>query len=457
MWGIGIYTSFAISAITLQHALHIPIGGIDARLNRRYQRLVKQHMTPAAPLAPAVKDLASAQQKTFATTQAVWRFLNNDRVTFSQLNQPLIELAREEIASSPHSYALVVHDWSRLQFHSHHKKHDRLKMTHGGDVGYELQSSLLVDAASGLPLAPLAQALTDSTGCRSTLSDGLCDSQTHMDTLMADISRVEALDIGKTLVHLIDREGDSVAHMRGLSAQGLYWLIRGKEGHQVTYQGCSRKVGAVADDLVFGAGKQVDYKGRQVCLSVGETPVTLTRVAKPKRTDRETGKRVKVQAGPPLPVRLVVARLSDSEGRELGRWTLLTNVGDDISGDEIAQWYYWRWSIESFFKLIKGAGHDVESWLQRSADAVLRRLLIASMACVLAWRLQRAEGEENARARSWVCRLSGRQQKWGRRESAPALLAGLGILLNTLTLLSEYTPEELTLLATTVLGPFEDV
>ena len=175
----------------------------------------------------------------------------------------------------------------------------------------------------------------------------------------------------------------------------MRWLIRGKEGHQVTYQGCSHKVGAVADDLVFGAGKQVDYKGRLACLLVAETPVTLTRVAKPKRTDKEKGRRVKVQAGPPLAIRLVVARLSDSEGRELGRWTLLTNVDAEISAEEIAQWYYWRWNIESFFKLIKGAGHDAESWLQRSADAVLRWLLIASMTCVLAWRLQRAKGNES--------------------------------------------------------------
>ncbi|MGG2143767.1 hypothetical protein [Symbiopectobacterium sp. RP] len=36
------------------HDLNLSIGGIDARLNRRYQRLVKQHMTPAAPLASAV-------------------------------------------------------------------------------------------------------------------------------------------------------------------------------------------------------------------------------------------------------------------------------------------------------------------------------------------------------------------------------------------------------------------
>ena len=131
-----------------------------------------------------------------------------------------------------------------------------------------------------------------------------------MDALTADITRVEAPGIGKTRVHLIDREGDSVAHMRAPSLQGLRWLIRGKEGHQNTYQGSSRKVGAVADNLVFRVSKQVDYKGRKASLSVGEAPVTLTRAAKPKRTDKETGKRLKVQAGPPLPVRLVVARLS---------------------------------------------------------------------------------------------------------------------------------------------------
>ncbi|NLS43843.1 hypothetical protein EXD76_06885, partial [BEV proteobacterium] len=59
----------------LLHDLNLSIGGIDARLNRRYQHLVKQHITPAAPLASALKDLACAQKTTFATTQAVWRFL----------------------------------------------------------------------------------------------------------------------------------------------------------------------------------------------------------------------------------------------------------------------------------------------------------------------------------------------------------------------------------------------
>ncbi|PHM66596.1 hypothetical protein Xkoz_03827 [Xenorhabdus kozodoii] len=418
--------------------------------------LVKQHMTPSDPLACAIKDVASAQKTTFATTQAVWRFLNNDRIAFSQLNEPIIALAREEITRSAHQYALVAHDWSRLHY-AHPSKEQRRQMTHKTDVGYELRSSLLIDAASGLPVAPLGQTLTDSTYCHSTLNDARSEPLTHLDALTADITRLEALGFDKKMVHIIDREGDSIGHMRTLSEQGFYWLIRGKEGHRVQYQGKTKKVGEVADELRFQVQKTVNYKGKKAHLAVSETGVSITRAAQSKQKDKDTNNRVPKQPGKALAVRLVVVRLSDDEGKELGRWTLLTNTEEAIRCDEIAQWYYWRWNIESFFKLLKSAGHDVGSWLQRSARAILRRLLIASMACVLVWRLQRSEGEENARARRLICRLSGRQQKRGRLESAPALLAGLSILLNTLMLLSEYTPEELTLLAARALGQLGDV
>ncbi|MGG2142622.1 transposase [Symbiopectobacterium sp. RP] len=350
-------------------------------------------------------------------------------------------------------YAPVVHDWSHLQFRTHNGKEERLKMTHGGDVGYELQTRLLVDAANGLPIAPLSQTLTDRVGCRSTLTEGLSESLTHMDALTADIARVESLDTGKKLVHIIDREGDSIGHMRTLSSQGICWLIRGKEGHRAEWGGDTRKIGEIADDLPFIANGLVGWKGKKANMEIGETSVIITRTAKAKRKDKNTGRRVKVQPGVALTLRLVVVRLTDTHGKFIGRWTLLTNVSNEITSAEVARWYYWRWGIESFFKLLKGAGHDVEKWLQRSAGALLRRLLIASMACVLVWRLQRAEGDDNVAARQLICRLSGRQQKRGRKESAPALLAGLSIQLNTLTLLADYTPEELAHFAMVVFNP----
>ena len=417
-------------------------------------------MTPAASLSGAIKDIASTQRSTFATTQAVWRFLNNDRVTFRQLCSPLLTLARQDIARSPHDYALVVHDWSHLDFLSHHSKTDRLQITHVRDVGYELRTSLLVDAASGLPVAPLAQTLTDRSGCWSTLSETQSASQPHLDALTDDLQQMAALDalnMGKKLVHIIDREGDSAAHLRALNAAGHAWLVRGKERHRMTYEGRSQKAGDIADGLLFSEGRKLMHRGKPVTVETAEAEVVLTRAAKPKRKDEMTGKRVSPEKGEALSLRLVVVRLVNEGGEQECRWILLTNVGSDISSEEVGNWYYWRWNIESFFKLIKSAGHDVESWLQRSAEALLRRLLIASMACVLAWRVQRGEGEKAAQVRRQICRLSGRQQKRGRRESAPAILAGLSVLLNTLVLLSEYTPEELTRLARDALGQSGDV
>ncbi|WP_242688784.1 transposase [Photorhabdus tasmaniensis] len=99
---IGIYTFIEINVITFQHAFNFSIAGLDARLNRRYPMLVRQHMTPSDPLACAIKDVACTQKTTFATTQAVWRFLNNDRIAFSQLNEPIMALARKEMARTPH-------------------------------------------------------------------------------------------------------------------------------------------------------------------------------------------------------------------------------------------------------------------------------------------------------------------------------------------------------------------
>ncbi len=52
-------------------------------------------------------------------------------------NEPIISLALEQVVLGRHPYALVVHDWSRLQFRTHNGKEERLKMTQGGEVGYE--------------------------------------------------------------------------------------------------------------------------------------------------------------------------------------------------------------------------------------------------------------------------------------------------------------------------------
>ena len=408
-------------------------------------------MNPLASLAPAIKDLASAQKSSFATTQAVWRFLNNDKISFSQLNQPIEHLACEQIKASPHQYALIVHDWSQLQYVKHHHKIQRLQRTHQYDSGYELQSSLLVDAASGLPIAPLAQTLSDASGCYSTFSQHSAGRKSHLDSLTEQIKVIEQYPIEKTCVHIIDREGDSIAHLREMSSQGFKWLIRAKEGHRIEHQGKTCKVAEAAERVETQQVQPIAYKGNRHMLHVGETAIRITRAAKPKRND-DSGQRVAPQPGSAIEARLIVAVVKDDQDKTVARWSLISNVPSEITTVEMTTWYYWRWTIECYFKLLKQAGHDIEAWLQTRPEAILRRLLISCMACVLTWRIQRSEDEHHQKIRVFLTRLSGRQQKRGRLESAPALLAGLSILLSTLQLLSEYSIDELNEIATMALG-----
>jgi len=98
----------------------------------------------------------------------------------------------------------------------------------------------------------------------------------------------------------------------------------------------------------------------------------------------------------------------------------------------LVRWYYWRWKIENFFKLMKSAGHEMDNWLQRSGRAIAKRMLIAAMSTTIVWRLARDDTPEADHLRKELVKLSGRQMKRGKGQKGftePALLAGLGVML----------------------------
>ena len=159
----------------------------------------------------------------------------------------------------------------------------------------------------------------------------------------------------------------------------------------------------------------------------------LTRPARPKRR----GQPPLTVAGPPVNLRLVVSEVRDAHGKVLAQWLLLSNVPAGVSAAELALWYYWRWRIETYFKLLKSAGQQVEQWQQRSAGAVARRLWVAGAALVLVWQLARTDSPAAAQLRTVLVRLSGRQMKRGCLWTIPALLAGTWVLLAMLDLLEQ--------------------
>jgi Transposase DDE domain len=121
---------------------------------------------------------------------------------------------------------------------------------------------------------------------------------------------------------------------------------------------------------------------------------------------------------------------------------LLSNVPTGISAEQLAEWYYWRWRIESYFKLLKSHGFQVDQWQQETAEAIAKRLLVAAMACVVVWHIQRATDPEMVTLRNLLVRLSGRQVRRG-QPTAPALLAGFWSFLSALELLEHYDLDDL--------------
>ena len=94
--------------------------------------------------------------KSTTASQAAWRFLNNQRVGLGKLIEPLRQLGRDGCAESASPFVLMVHDFCKLGYGTQsRRKKDLRQLTHQGDVGYELTTALLVEADSGITLAPM--------------------------------------------------------------------------------------------------------------------------------------------------------------------------------------------------------------------------------------------------------------------------------------------------------------
>jgi len=395
----------------------------------------------------------------FAAVQAAWRFYSNNRLSLPQLAGPLIDCARADVTTGCEDWLLVMLDWCNLHFGNHDSKVDRVTLSRKQDLGYELLTALAVGDRDGAPLAPLSMDLRAGDGVHSTRSDLLLTPASPLDALEPVMDHVQGLDLGKPAVFIIDREGDSVGHYRQWFVAGRQFLVRANDKPRVRHEGQQRPLSEVADRLkahgAFRASRTVLLKGTPAEQFVAEAAVEIVRPARTHRVDAKTGKLThKNISGPPLPLRLVVTEVRDASAKVLARWLLLTNVPVSVSSATLALWYYWRWEIESYHKLLKGAGQQVECWQQETAATLARRLLVATMASVVVWRLAREDTPEAEQLREVLVRLSGRQMKRGKKArtfTEPALLAGLGVLVAMLDYLNDHNIEDIRRLTKTVL------
>jgi Transposase DDE domain len=413
---------------------------MDRRLQNRYRTIVTQQVQAAQALAAGLRALPGAPSS-FAATQAAWRFLNNPRVGLPQLVEPLREAGRQAAAAATGTHLLVVHDWSFLSFPTHTSKADRIGQGAAPDLGYDLATALLVDGATGSPLAPMDLELATATGVVSSRADRPPDrpADPHIDQVLATMTAAATWGLARPVVHVIDREADGLAQFRTWASAGYLFVVRVDANRRVRWRDRSRRLPEIVEELRAGPGfEPAGELGEGRTLFVADTTIVYTQPGRVRRG----GRRLNVPGGP-LEARLVVSQVRDAAGGVLAEWLLVTNVGPAVSAAQVGRWYAWRWRIESFFKLLKGHGQQVEQWQQETGEAIAKRLAVTAMACVLVWRVVRDPSPAGRAAAAVLVRLSGRQVKRARPVTAPAVLAGLEKLLAVLDVLEETSVEEL--------------
>jgi len=402
--------------------------------------MVGSHLGAADALAAGIACPASVASSR-AVVQGAWRFLNNEAVTLAALVEPMRQLARERVQTVRAPFTLLVHDWCKLSYNHPNIKPDVVQVTHKTDVGYDLTAALLVSADDGLPIAPMELQMLTDEGVLST-REPAPEPVHHLEQVLPTMRAAVGWGLARELLHVIDREADSVDHFRQWHAAGHKFLVR-VDDRVVRWEDPSIKLSQIAQRLrrrrAFVTQGTAEYRGKKAQLWVAETEVVLNRPAR-KRLPGKKGKpgRQISLPGPPLTLRLVVVQLRNAAGKVLAEWLLLSNAPRDWADAAKLAWcYYWRWKIESYFKLLKSHGQHLEDWLQQTGPAIARRLLVASMACMVVWGLQADESAEAAEFKTLLVRLSGRQTKRTRPHTAPAMLKGLWTLLSMLSVLQD--------------------
>ena len=411
-------------------------GNLDRRHQDRFYQLVSEHSHSINAATSGLSALPGTARP-FAATKAMSRFLNHKDIAFHALLEPAQDNVRTELATSNSPFALVVHDWSMFGFNTHTGKRDRYQRSHETDLGYELGTAL-VDADDGRPLGPMELRLRTVHGMLSTRISVVEQPPGHVDELLDAMNESRHWQLNKSIIHVIDREADSVGHYRAWHAAGHQFLVRADDDRWVLGNDRECQLKDVVRGLSLDFQDVLNAKGQPEIVTiqagtgrvrVAETEVVLHRPASKTVPGEKTagGHKKKIDVpGPPINLRLIVTRVVDEFGKVLAEWCLLTNVNAClVDAATIGRWYAWRWRIETFHKLLKTAGMNAEEWQQESGAAFLRRLCVAVMACLTVWHLQQDESAEAARLRKILVRLSGRQMKRGVESTAPALLAGL--------------------------------
>lgn len=404
----------------------------DARRNQRALRIVAGIVRGQTSDTNAATP--SGQGTPWAHSMGAFRLFNSHQVSLPMLYAPVRSALAELVPRG--NRALVVHDFSVLDYTKHNDKPDRVQVGNESGAGYDLYAALVLDPA-GRPLGPVAVELRNARGCLSSESDGVIPFVDHLRQAERGVVAAIRHLPERELVHVADREFDDVLLQRGLCEFGELYVIRALQlGRGVLHDGKRRPLREAVGTLERRKIGTIERNGSTFDQYVAETVVVLDR---PSLRGAKRGARpIK---GEPIEVRVVVTELRGVDTKEHFEWILLTNIPDPV--EHVVSIYVARWRIERLFYLAK-VGLRLENWRQQTAEALARRLAVTMLAAMAVYQLQATRDEETLRA---VGTLGG----WlGRKNDALGpviLMRGMLVLLASLDAIAEHGVRDLVALA----------
>ena len=92
-------------------------------------------------------------------------------------------------------------------------------MSHAKDLGYDLHASLFVSDNGASLVSPIMY-MTTKEGMLCSNHAQIQKKKSHLDALTDKIDLLENQGFSKPIIHIIDREADSVGHLRDWTAKG---------------------------------------------------------------------------------------------------------------------------------------------------------------------------------------------------------------------------------------------
>lgn len=369
-----------------EHGLGKEVGNCqfqDARLDRRFQKLVRQLESRLGQSIPlACQD--------WNNTKAAYRFLSNRRVSEGPILSGHFQATHDRVAAVD-GPILILHDTTEFVYYGESAQAFGVlnKSFKGRAESYAvrgvLMHSSLAVTTEGLPLGLTAIKFWSRSKFKGTnaLKRSVNPTRVPIEEKesirwLENLTRSTAL-VGEAqrCVHIGDRESDIYELFCTAEQSGTQFLVRtcvdrlaGRGEHTISEAMRNAKVKATcsipirdAKGVVSDATVDIRYEQLQVQPPIG----------KQKRY-------------PCLMLTVIHAQeRRKPKGREKIDWKLITNLSIRSRKDAIEKltWYAMRWKIETFHKILK-SGCKAEASKLRAAERIVNLIAVF---CILSWRI----------------------------------------------------------------------